>query len=132
MMITNFAIIILIIVLSPAVLLIFTPVNSLYWLAYQLILINVVFIAIYGYNAMSYYALSAGGDSVRTFLLDQLPTYLVGLPLVILLSYYRSELGIGILIIFLASKSTDVVKLFLARRIIKKGTWLKNLTVDDV
>ena len=81
---------------------------------------------------MSYYALRAGGDSVRTFLLDQLPTYLVGLPLVILLSTYRVELGVNILIIFLASKSTDIVKLVFSMHIIKKGTWLNNLTVDDL
>lgn len=132
MMATNLVIMLLIIGLSPVVLLIFTPVNSLYWLAYKIILINVGFIAIYGYNAMSYYALRAGGDSVRTFLLDQLPTYLVGLPLVILLSTYRVELGVNILIIFLASKSTDIVKLVFSMHIIKKGTWLNNLTVDDL
>lgn len=132
MLMTNIVIMILIVGLSPVMLLIFTPVNSLYWLAYQLILINVVFIAVYGYNSMSYYALRAGGDSVRTFLLDQLPTYLVGLPAVILLSTYRNELGINILIIFLASKSTDIVKLIFSMRIIKKGTWLNNLTVDDM
>lgn len=132
MMITNIAIIILIIVLSPLILLIFTPVNTTYYLAYQVILINVVFIAIYGYNAMTYYALRAGGDSLRTFLLDQLPTYLVGLPVVVLLSHFRMELGINILMIFFASKSTDIVKLIYSRHIIKKGTWLNNLTVDEV
>lgn len=132
MMVTNIGIMVLIVLLSPIILLMFTPVNSLYWLAYQLILINVIFIAIYGYNVMSYYALRAGGDSIRTFLLDQLPTYLVGLPIVMLLSHYRVELGVNILIIFLASKSTDVVKLIFARHIIKKGTWLNNLTLDEV
>ncbi|WP_162146819.1 MATE family efflux transporter [Acholeplasma granularum] len=131
MMLTNVIIMVLIVGLSPVILLIFTPVNSMYWLAYKLILINVIFIAIYGYNAMSYYALRAGGDSVRTFLLDQLPTYLVGLPVVIILSAYRNFLGIDILTIFLASKSTDIVKLIVANHIMKKGTWLNNLTLED-
>ena len=37
MMVTNLVIMLLIIVLSPVVLLMFTPVNSLYWLAYKII-----------------------------------------------------------------------------------------------
>lgn len=81
---------------------------------------------------MTYYALRAGGDSLRTFLLDQLPTYFVGLPVVVLLSYFRFELGINILIIFLASKSTDIVKLIYSRHIIQQGTWLNNLTVENL
>lgn len=132
MMVTNIGVMLFIAGLSPLLLMVLTPVNSLFWLAYQLILINVGFIVIYGYNAMSYYTLRAGGDSLRSFLLDQLPTYLVGLPLVILLSHYRLEWGIGILAIFLASKSTDVVKLFFSIRIIKQGTWLNNLTEEDL
>ena len=132
MMVTNIGVMVLIVGLSPVLLLVLSPVNHLYWLAYQIILINVGFIVIYGYNSMSYYTLRAGGDSLRSFLLDQLPTYLVGLPAVILLSYMRVEWGVGILAIFLASKTTDIVKLYFSIRVIKKGTWLNNLAEEDI
>ena len=129
---TNIGVIILVASLSPAILLFLTPVNNLYWLAYKIILINLVFIIIYGYNAVSYYALRAGGDTVRSFLVDQLPTYLVGVPTVMILSKFRHELNIDILIIFLASRASDLYKLYLSIRYIKKGVWLKNLTIEDL
>ncbi|MGI6360018.1 MAG: MATE family efflux transporter [Acholeplasmatales bacterium] len=132
MMITNIVVIILIATLSPAILLFLTPINDLYWLAYKIILVNLIFIIIYGYNAVSYYALRAGGDTVRSFLVDQLPTYLVGVPTVMILSKFRHELHIDILIIFLASKASDIFKLYLSISFIKKGVWLKNLTIDDL
>ncbi len=132
MIFTNIGVIILIAALSPAILLFLTPVNELYWLAYKIILINLIFIIIYGYNAVSYYALRAGGDTVRSFLVDQLPTYLVGLPTVMILSKYRHELNINILAIFLASKASDIFKLVLSISFIKKGVWLKNLTIDEL
>ncbi len=132
MIITNIGVIILIASLSPAILLFLTPVNELYWLAYKIILINLIFIIIYGYNAVSYYALRAGGDTVRSFLVDQLPTYLVGVPTVMILSKFRDELNINILIIFLASKASDIFKLFLSISFVKKGVWLKNLTINDL
>ena len=44
----------------------------------------------------------------------------------------RIEWGVGILAIFLASKSTDIVKLYFSIRIIKKETWLNNLTEEDL
>lgn len=132
MIFTNIGVIILIAALSPAILLFLTPVNDLYWLAYKIILINLIFIIIYGYNAVSYYALRAGGDTIRSFLVDQLPTYLVGLPTVMILSKYRNELNINILVIFLASKASDIFKLALSISFIKKGVWLKNLTIDEL
>lgn len=131
MMITNIGVIILIASLSPFILLFLTPVNDLYWLAYKIILINLIFIIIYGYNSVSYYALRAGGDTVRSFLVDQLPTYLMGVPTVMLLSKFRHELNIDILVIFLASKASDIFKLFLSISFVKKGVWLKNLTIED-
>lgn len=130
MMVTNIGVMVFIVGLSPLLLMILTPVNHLYWLAYQLILINVGFIVIYGYNSMSYYTLRAGGDALRSFLLDQLPTYLVGLPAVMLLSAMRVEWGVGILWIFLASKTTDIVKLYFSIKVIRKETWLVNLTEE--
>ena len=94
-------------------------------LSYKLILLNVAFIVIYGYTAMCYYTLRAGGDSLRAFLIDQLPAYLVGLPIVIFLSFMEPTWGLGLPLIFLLSKLSDLVKVFSRITILKKELGLK-------
>ncbi len=130
MLISNLIAIVLMIGASPLLLHFLADSKQIFMLAYQLILLNVPFIVIYGYTAMTYYTLRAGGDSLRAFLIDQLPAYLVGLPIVILLSYQEPKWNLGILLIFLFSKSTDLVKVYFSRKVIKKDTWLRNITIE--
>lgn len=121
--------IILLLSFSPLFLLVLTPVNEIYWTAYHLILINALFIVVYGFNATIYFTLRAGGDSIRAFLLDQLPTYLVGIPVTFLLYKMEYKWQLGLLIIFASSKIIDIIKVFFATYFYKKETWIQNLTV---
>lgn len=130
MIISNLIAIVLMIGASPILLHFLADNKETFMLAYKLILLNVIFIVIYGYTAMTYYTLRAGGDSLRAFLIDQLPQYLVGLPIVYFLSRMEPKWGLGILLIFLFSKSTDIVKVYFSRKVIKKDTWLKNITIE--
>ncbi len=130
MLISNLVAIVLMIGASPLLLHFLADNKETFMLAYKLILLNAIFIVIYGYTAMTYYTLRAGGDSIRAFLIDQLPAYLVGIPIVIFLNYMEPKWGLGILLIFLFSKSTDLVKVFFARKVIKKDTWLRNITIE--
>lgn len=115
--------------LSPALLLILTPVNQIYWNAYYLILVTSGFIILYAFNALIYFILRAGGDSLRAFLLDQLPTYLVGIPLTFLLYKMEYKWGLGLILIFALSKVVDIIKIFFSFYFFKKETWVQNLTV---
>lgn len=120
--------IILLVGLSPLLLMILTPVNEYYWSAYHIILVTSIFIVLYGFNAMVYYILRAGGDSIRAFLLDQLPTYLLGIPLAFLLHQMEPKWQIGLVGIFAFTKIIDVVKAFFSYILYKKETWVVNLT----
>ncbi len=120
--------IILLIGLSPLLLLVLTPVNEYYWSAYYMILVTSIFIVLYGFNAMVYYILRAGGDSLRAFLLDQLPTYLLGIPLAFLLHQMEPKWQIGLVAIFAFTRIVDVVKVFFSFYLYKKETWVVNLT----
>ncbi len=115
--------------LSPALLLILTPINAVYWSAYHLILVTSVFAVLYGYNAVIYFILRAGGDSLRAFFLDQLPTYFVGIPLTYLLHEMEYKWQLGLILIFAATRIIDVVKVVFSTYFYKKETWVQNLTI---
>lgn len=121
--------IVLLVGLSPLLLLILTPVNNIYWSAYHLILATSIFVIAYGFNSFVYFVLRAGGDSLRAFLLDQLPTYFIGIPLTYLLHQKEAKWQLGLVVIFLATRSVDIVKIVVSYHFFKKETWMQNLTV---
>lgn len=123
--------IILLVSVSPALLLILTPVGEIYWNAYYLILVTSAFIILYGFNAMVYYILRAGGDSLRSVLLDQLPIYLIGIPLAFLLYKMEPKWQLGLVLIFLITRLIDVIKVIASYFVFKQETWLQNLTVEE-
>lgn len=119
---------ILLVTVSPALLLILTPVGEIYYNAYYLILVTSIFILIYGFNAVIYFILRAGGDSLRAFFLDQGPTFLIGIPLAYLLHEMEPQWGLGLLFIFAATRIIDVTKSFIAFKFYKQEKWVQNLT----
>jgi len=120
--------IILIVSISPFLLLILTPVNAVYYDAYNIILVTAIFIIIYGFNAEIFFILRAGGDSLRAFLLDQLPTFIIGIPLGFLLHQMEPQWQLGLIIIFALTRVVDIVKVFFAVHFYRKETWVQNLT----
>lgn len=123
--------VILLVAASPLLLLILTPINEVYHLAYRLILVTSAFVVIYGFNAVIFFILRAGGDSMRAFLLDQLPTYLIGIPLAYLLHEMEPKWALGLILIFAATRIVDVVKVVFAIYFYKQETWVRNLTVNN-
>ena len=124
--------IILLISVSPLLLLILTRDKAIYNLAYKLILVTSIFVVIYGFNAVIFFILRAGGDSMREFLLDQLPTYVIGIPLAFLLHQMEPKWGLGVVLIFAITRIVDVVKVFFAVYLYRKETWVRNLTVNKL
>lgn len=116
---------ILLVGLSPAILLIFKSSKEVYLNAYYLLIVTSVFIPIYAYNAVCYFILRSGGDSLRAFLLDQLPTYLIGLPILVLFSVMSDKWHIGLIMLFVISKICDLTKIYFSYYYVKKGKWLK-------
>ncbi|HZJ89622.1 MAG TPA: MATE family efflux transporter [Bacilli bacterium] len=120
--------VILLVSISPALLLILTPVNEIYFMTYHLILVTSIFVVIYGFNAVIFFILRAGGDSFRAFLLDQVPTFTIGIPLAFLLHQMEPKWQLGLVFIFAATRIVDVTKAFVATKFYKNETWVQNLT----
>lgn len=120
--------VVLLVSVSPALLLILTPVNEIYYMTYHLILVTSIFVVIYGFNAVIFFILRAGGDSFRAFLLDQLPTFTIGIPIAFLLHQMEPKWQLGLVFIFAATRIIDVTKMFVATKFYKGETWVQNLT----
>ena len=77
------------------------------------------------------FILRAGGDSLRAFLLDQLPSYLIGLPIAMICGINASNWHLSMIFVFAISHLNDITKIFLSTYFIKKGYWIKNLTLKE-
>lgn len=119
--------------LAPALLLIFEPYGSdLYFQAYYLILISEATIIPYGISSILYYILRAGGDTLRAFLIDQLPMWICSVPVAYLLYKMEPKWGLGLLLIYFIVRLTDIIKLIISIYVYKKDTWRNNLTIEKV
>ena len=87
-----------------------------------------VFYLLYMANAQFYFILRAGGEMKLTFLMDSLYMWCVNIPFVALFTYFTD---INIFLLYVIGQSTDIPKLVLAFMLVRKETWLKNLTQDE-
>lgn len=97
----------------------------------NIMLVTSIFTAVYCYNSVNFFTLKAGGDSIRAVLLDQGATYILGIPIAIVLGVNASKIGITIVEVYLATHLVDLVKIFVGLSFIKKGKWLRNLTEEN-
>ncbi len=95
----------------------------------SILCIVAVFLAIYSFNTVLFFILRSGGDSLNAFIVDQTPTYLVGIPLAVLLGVNASAWGLSLPIIFAITHVSDIFKLFLSTHFVKKEKWVVNLTL---
>ncbi len=113
---------------SPFIVLMFNPTPEMKSNIIQLLVVSGVFTAVYCYNAVTFFALRAGGDSLRAFMLDQLPTYLFSIPLTIYFGMNAQEFGLSLIQVFIISKSAEFIKIFIGTIFINQKKWLVNLT----
>lgn len=118
----------LMILLSPVIVLLFDCDENIRSLTINLIRITGIFTGIYCYNSVCFFTMRAGGDNVRAFLLDEIPTYIISLPIAIVLGINAKDWGISIIFVYLASHISDIFKIFLSNYFIKQKKWLVNLT----
>lgn len=121
---------VLMLVLSPVIVNLFNPIPEVRELTIQLLIINGVFLGVYCYNSVCFFILRAGGDSIRAFILDQSPTYLLSLPIAIVLGLNAQKWGLNIVMILLVSHIADIIKIFISNMFISQKKWLHNLTLD--
>ena len=117
------------IALSPLIIKFFNPTEEISRLTIYLVMITGIFTGIYCYNSVSFFTMRAGGDSIRAFILDETPTYLISLPLAIFFGMNAEKFGLNVVTVYLISHSADLFKLWLSNFFTSKKKWLVNLTL---
>ncbi len=72
---------VLMIITGPLISNMFEPTAEVKRMMVKILNVTGIFCAIYCYNSVSFFVLRSGGDTIKAFLLDQIPTYLIGIPL---------------------------------------------------
>lgn len=98
-------------------------------LAQHFLQIMSVLFWIYMANTEMYFILRAGGETKKTLIMDSLYMWGVNIPLVALVAYCTSY---SIYVLYIVGQCTDFVKLVIAYRLVRKETWLNNLTEENV
>lgn len=119
---------VLMVLTGPLVMKLFKTTTESEKMVKGIMIVTAIFLAIYSYNSICFFILRAGGDSLRAFLLDQLPTYLVGLPIAIILGLNATKLGLNLVTLFLATHAGDVCKIFVSTWFVRKEKWVVNIT----
>ena len=116
------------IALSPVIPLMFFEVSAdQKQLATYLIIVYSSFLWAFSLSTGVYMTLRAGGKSLLTFLLDSGTMCVIIVPLAwVLASFTRLPL-IGI---YIAVQSVDIVKSAIGLMLVKRGTWIRNLTLE--
>lgn len=125
--------VILLALFTPALLFLFnfTPKDPEYLMIYYATLLSTTGLVPYAISVVLYYIIRSGGDTLRAFLVDQVPTWLVTLPTAFLLGYFEKKLQLGFLLIFFLVRATDFIKMTFSIIVYRKETWVKNITLKQ-
>lgn len=99
--------------------------ESVRTLATRMIWIIALLMPAHAYTLCAYFTLRSGGQAVITFLFDSCFVWVLCVPLAFCLSRFT---GISILPLYALTQGMDFVKCVLGVWMIKKGTWIRNLT----
>ena len=80
---------------------------------------------IYMFTTMCYFIVRAGGDTKSTFFMDAGYMWTINLPIVATFAYFTD---VSIIYLYMAGQLTDVVKMLLSYRLVRKEKWVNNLT----
>lgn len=105
---------------------IFKTTDAVRLLAAQMIIICALDMPLQAYIFPVYFTLRAGGKTLITFLFDCGSIWILSLPLAFFLSRFTS---LSIVTIYLLCSAIDILKCIIGYAMIKKGTWIQNLTV---
>ena len=84
---------------------------------------------IYMANCQCYFLLRAGGETKKTLLMDSGFMWTINIPLVAAITYFT---GFNIFVLYIIGQCTDLLKLSISYHLVKKETWLNNLTEENV
>ena len=94
-------------------------------LATRMILISALMMPFNSYTNAAYFTLRSGGKTMVTFLFDSCFMWVLCVPLAWVFSRF---LPIGILPLYTLCQGTDLIKCLLGWAMIRRGSWIQNLT----
>jgi len=106
---------------------IYNTTDAVRQLATGLIIISAVAMPLQAYIFPVYFTLRAGGKTMITFLFDCGSIWLLSMPIAFICSRFTS---LSILVIFALCNATDLIKCVVGYLMIRKGSWIQNLTVQ--
>ena len=116
--------------LSPVIPLLFKEINGdQKVLASELIRIYACYIPFFCMCTSSYVILKTGGKTTLTFLLDSVLQWVLYIPIAWLLSMFTN---LSLIYIYLAIQSADILKTVLGVLLVKRNTWVQNITINDL
>ena len=104
---------------------IYNATDSIRHTATQLILICAVTMPVHSYLNATYFTLPSGGKTLVTFIFDSGYIWCCTIPVAFVLSRFTN---LPILPLYLICQSLDILKCFVGARMLKKGSWIQNLT----
>ncbi len=104
---------------------IYNTTEDVRYLATELIMICAMFMPFHAYLNATYFTLRSGGQAFITFLFDSAFVWVCSVPVAYGLSRFT---GLPIIPIYIMVNCMDVFKCVLGYYLLKKGSWIQNLT----
>lgn len=92
------------------------------------IIITALFFPVQSFLNSLYFTIRSGGKTLVTFFFDSVFSWVVALPLSILLCTFS---GLPVIGIFTIVQAADVIKVIIGLILVKKGLWLSNIVEDN-
>ena len=104
---------------------IYNTTDSVRHIATQLICICAITMPVHSYLNATYFTLRSGGKSVITFIFDSGYVWCCMIPVAFILSRFTD---LPIIPLYAICQSLDLLKCVIGAKMIKKGSWIQNLT----
>lgn len=110
--------------LAPLIPQIYKTTDGVKHIAAQLLLVTAAMMPVNGFTNGCYFTLRSGGKTIITFVFDSLFLWTMCAPLAFVLSRYTNA---GILTMYIAVQSLELIKSAIGYILIKRRKWVKNL-----
>ena len=98
-------------------------------LATKFMLLVSCFLWVYAYNASCFFILRAGGSTLSALIFDSLFTWLLPVPIAVYVAFFMKGERPYIVYLYLFIQCLDFIKLTIGTIMIKRGKWIRNLTL---
>ena len=113
---------------APLIPRIYNTTDAVKALACELLIVSACMMPMDAFTNASYFTLRSGGRTLVTFLFDSVFVWAVCVPVAFILSRFT---GVPIVPMFIIVRGLDLIKCVIGFILIKKRTWVNNLTVES-